>query len=124
MRAAVIRLTPNDAGIFLPFRRQMLSEAPWAFASSLEDDFALDIANVQKSLAEPDNAILAIKASDKADALSAAAGIFRIKEPQVLPQGKALGRLCGRSSSQSGFGSSGNGSGDRLSQRLDGCRVR
>lgn len=91
MTTAIIRLTPKDAGRFLPLRKQMLIEAPWAFSATVEDDFALDLANVQRSLAEPSNVIVAAEAPDASGALIASAGIFRMKSPKFSHRAKLWG---------------------------------
>ena len=42
-------LTPADAHAYIAIRREMLVEAPWAFASSPEDDSALDPAAIAEA---------------------------------------------------------------------------
>lgn len=59
----------------------MLHDAPWAFASSPEEDRALDPDHVSEFLAENENAVVAIEATDGTQELIAAAGIFR--KPQL-----------------------------------------
>ncbi len=50
-------LTPADAPAYIAIRREMLVEAPWAFASSPEDDSALDPAEFVARVARPGQAI-------------------------------------------------------------------
>jgi ribosomal protein S18 acetylase RimI-like enzyme len=86
--APVVRLSPSDAERFARFRERMLREAPWAFAATPEDDVALDPAYLGKSLAESENAILAI---EEAGTLVASAGIVRMKSPKFAHRAKLWG---------------------------------
>src|SRR5262245_20676931 len=88
MSAAVIRLTPNDAERFALLRRRMLADSPWAFASTPEDDDALDPAHMRKVLGEQENAIFAVEA---VETLIATAGIFRMKRPKFAHRAKLWG---------------------------------
>ncbi len=51
-------LTPTDADAYIAIRREMLVEAPWAFASSPEDDSALDPAEFEARVTRPGQAIV------------------------------------------------------------------
>src|SRR5688572_18244516 len=88
MLATVIRLTPNDAERFVLLRMWMLTESPWAFASTPEDDDALDLAHVRTVLGQNENAIVAV---ESVETLIAAAGIFRMKSPKFAHRAKLWG---------------------------------
>jgi ribosomal protein S18 acetylase RimI-like enzyme len=111
--AAVIRLRPSDAPRYVPLRREMLEDSPWAFGATLADDKGLDVATVARRLADPENAIFAIEGprvdeqSEDAPRLIAAVGILRLKPAKfahrariwgvfVSPshRGRGLGRLA------------------------------
>jgi ribosomal protein S18 acetylase RimI-like enzyme len=98
------RLGPRDAERYARLRLCMLADAPWAFAASPEDDFAIDLARLTDLLREEQNAIVAIEA-DGSSELVAAAGIMRMKRTKsshrarlwgvfVAPQcrGRGMGR--------------------------------
>lgn len=99
-----IRLAPADAERYVRLRLRMLQDAPWAFAASPEDDVALDVAHVTEALAEDDNALLAVEATDTTarsgtaltDAsrppdLIAAAGVMREKRRKFAHRAKIWG---------------------------------
>ncbi|MFM9995753.1 MAG: N-acetyltransferase family protein [Phycisphaerales bacterium] len=50
---AVRPLTPADAAAYVALRREMLDDAPWAFAASPGDDAALDAPGVAARLGDP-----------------------------------------------------------------------
>lgn len=86
-----IRLTPSDAKRYAVFRKRMLTEAPWAFAATVEDDLALDLQFLEKALGEKENAILAIEATEPTGSLVASAGIFRMKNQTFSNRAKLWG---------------------------------
>lgn len=51
-------LTGQDAGAYAALRREMLADAPWAFAGSLDDDPSCHEGHVRGQLALPENVIL------------------------------------------------------------------
>lgn len=71
------RLTPDDADRYRALRREMLLDAPWAFASAPGDDRAESPDWVRQRLGEDDNAIYAVDDADPGAALLACAGIVR-----------------------------------------------
>ena len=71
MRITPIRLAPKDAERYVALRKQMLADSPWAFSANPDDDVALDSAFLHSTLAQPDNAIMAI-AGDKGHGLGRA----------------------------------------------------
>lgn len=79
---AVLRLTPADARAYCALRREMLTNTPWAFWSSPEDDRAATPEAVARTLGEPEHAILAVPAPVAAGdarpaAFLACAGVVR-----------------------------------------------
>lgn len=102
--AGPLRLTPTDAGRYARLRLRMLTESPWAFAASPEDDATLDRAHLTSLLAEDQNAIFACEAvpsmagsrpdveqgSDEQD-LVAAAGILRMKRVKFAHRARIWG---------------------------------
>ena len=91
MHHAPIRLTPKDADRYAALRRQMLADSPWAFSADPEDDVALDPAFLRSTLAQAENAILAIESADGEPSLVAAAGIYRVKNPKSAHRAKLWG---------------------------------
>lgn len=74
----VRRLALADAPAFVALRREMLADAPWAFAASPEDDQALNAADIGSRLAGGDAAGYAILgAFDDGGSLTASAGLMR-----------------------------------------------
>jgi ribosomal protein S18 acetylase RimI-like enzyme len=77
----------------------MLTESPWAFAASPDDDFALDQARLEVLLAEEENAILAVEATEwlgisagaPHDELLAAAGVVRMKQAKFTHRARLWG---------------------------------
>src|SRR5690606_5824131 len=88
MPIAVIRLTPSDAERFARFREEMLTDSPWAFASTLEDDDSLDLVHMRRVLGERENAIIAVEA---AETLVATAGILRMNSSKFSHRAKLWG---------------------------------
>lgn len=88
---APTRLAPGDAEAYLSFRRRMLSNAPWAFSATVDDDVALDLQFLRSALAEPENAILAVRDDDDPASLLASAGIVRMKSPKFSHRAKLWG---------------------------------
>jgi RimJ/RimL family protein N-acetyltransferase len=74
---AVLPLEPEDAERYARLRLRMLHAAPWAYASSPEEDEALDPARLAAVLADRERAILAVEAGGGDGPLVAAAGIAR-----------------------------------------------
>ena len=71
----VRRLRPEDALVYLPFRRAMLVDAPLAFGSSPEDDrHGSDPATLAASLEKPESVIVGAWQGDR---LVSAAGLAR-----------------------------------------------
>lgn len=68
-------LTPPDAEVYVSLRREMLADAPWAFAASVDDDDGLHPDRVRALVQRPDEAILGAFAPD--GTLLAVAGIGR-----------------------------------------------
>ena len=110
-------LTPRDAGAYIALRREMLDEAPWAFASSPGSDRMGDPADVASRLREQHFAIAGAFApaapvagqgagsGGSSEALVACAGIYRDMRPKLAHRahiwgvyvspghrGRALGR--------------------------------
>jgi ribosomal protein S18 acetylase RimI-like enzyme len=84
MPSTANRLLPADAARYARLRLRMLTEAPWAFSASPDDDVALDVARVADLLADEHNAIFAVAdpagdASSSEVELVAAAGVRRMK---------------------------------------------
>lgn len=75
----------------MAFRRRMLTEAPWAFASTVDDDVALDPEHVRTSLADPENAVVAVEGPSGSGVLIATAGIFRMKSKKFAHRSKLWG---------------------------------
>lgn len=91
---AVIRpLTPADAAAYMALRREMLEDAPWAFAASPETDVALDPESLAEILAgEPGRAIIgAIDPRGDGHDLLAAAGIYRDRHPKMAHRARIWG---------------------------------
>jgi GNAT superfamily N-acetyltransferase len=94
-----IRLTAADAERFAQFRLRMLTESPWAFAASPDDDHAVDITELTALLSDPESAILAVESLDarvadsggNAPALVAAAGITRMKRRKFAHRARIWG---------------------------------
>jgi len=77
---SVIRpLQPDDADAYVVLRRTMLTEAPWAFASSPEFDRGCNADQVRESVSRPGSAILG--AFDGVD-LIGSAGLVRDEKPK------------------------------------------
>lgn len=68
-------LTPDDADAYGALRREMLENAPWAFASSIDEDAGIDQTKMAIRLAEPGQAI--VGAFDNSGRLVGAAGLVR-----------------------------------------------
>lgn len=117
MSAAVIRLIPNDAERFALLRKRMLTESPWAFASTPEDDDALDHAHLRSILGEDRNAIVAVEG---VDALIAAAGIFRMKSPKFTHRAKLWGVFVEPGHRGCGLGRAVVGAAVELAKRWEG----
>ncbi len=91
---AVIRpLTPADAAAYMALRREMLDDAPWAFAASPETDRALDPESLAEILAgEPGQAIVgAFDPDGGGHDLLAAAGIYRDHHPKMAHRARIWG---------------------------------
>jgi RimJ/RimL family protein N-acetyltransferase len=80
------RLRPDDAARYASFRLRMLTDAPWAFSASPEDDPALDSTGLVQLFQEAESAVFAVEApaydgalAGPGRALVAAAGIMRMK---------------------------------------------
>jgi ribosomal protein S18 acetylase RimI-like enzyme len=101
MAVTVIRLTSDDAERYALVRRRMLTESPWAFASTPGDDVALDLAHLRSMLGEKENAIVAVEA---VHALIATAGIFRMKSPKFAHRAKLWGVFVDASHRRRGLG--------------------
>ena len=86
-----LQLGPSDAELYQTFRRQMLNDAPWAFTATPDDDVALDLEFLRSALADPENAILAIKGGGSSGSLLASAGIYRVKNPKFSHRAKLWG---------------------------------
>ncbi len=84
-------LAPSDAEIYQAFRRLMLNDSPWAFTATEHDDIALDLEFLRSALADPENAILAIKGGDGSESLLASAGIYRMRNPKFSHRAKLWG---------------------------------
>lgn len=56
-----IRLAPSDAPRYVRLRLRMLLDAPWAFGASPGNDKGLDIAHLEKALADDAYAIFAME---------------------------------------------------------------
>ena len=91
MRITPIRLAPKDAERYVAFRQQMLADSPCAFSANPDDDVALDSAFLCSTLAQPDNAIMAIAGDKDSSSLVAAAGIYRVKNPKFSHRAKLWG---------------------------------
>lgn len=115
MSADPVRLTPADAGRYARFRLRMLHDSPWAFASSPEDDMAVEVPRVAALLGERENAVLAIaaaspvgdgeRAASDADAeLVAAAGIMRNKRIKFTHRALLWGVFVDPASRGRGYG--------------------
>jgi hypothetical protein len=87
MHLNFIRRKPSDAERYAKLRREMLSEAPWAFTATPEDDLSLDLAHLRSSLGESEHTILAVEAAAPPAPLIAAAGGYRMKNPRTKIQG-------------------------------------
>lgn len=72
-------LTPADAPLYAALRREMLIEAPWAFAAVPDDDRGGDLAGVAASLASPGYAIAGVRDSQR---LVSTAVLIRGKNPK------------------------------------------
>jgi hypothetical protein len=72
-------LTPEDAPAYVALRRQMLLDAPWAFASTPENDRGSDVAKVAASLGGPG---YAIAGAFGGAGLASVAVAFREKNPK------------------------------------------
>jgi ribosomal protein S18 acetylase RimI-like enzyme len=83
-------LTPADASRYARLRLRMLTEAPWAFAASPEDDVALDPARLATYLAEEESAIFAVEACSDQE-LVAAASIMRMKQLKFAHRARLWG---------------------------------
>lgn len=90
-RNAVIRLNPSDAERYVVLRKRMLTETPWAFSSTPEDDLALDLQHLRRTLGDEENVILAVEATESSGWLTAVAGIFRMKSPKFSHRAKLWG---------------------------------
>ena len=91
MAADIIRLTPSDAERYGTLRRKMLVDSPWAFSSIPEDDFAQDVDNLRRLLAQPQYEILAAAGASDDSVLVAAAGIYRMSSPKFAHRAKLWG---------------------------------
>lgn len=91
MRVTPIRLAPIDADRYVALRKQMLADSPWAFSASPDDDVALDSAFLRTTLAQPDNAIVAVESDEDPTSLIAAAGIYRVRNPKFSHRAKLWG---------------------------------
>jgi ribosomal protein S18 acetylase RimI-like enzyme len=78
-------LTPLDADAYTTIRREMLADAPWAFAASPESDIALKPGHLAASLAEDGFAIIGAFATapDAPGPLLAVAGAHRNRHPKL-----------------------------------------
>lgn len=70
------QLAPPDAPAYIALRREMLADAPWAFASGLDDDEALKVSVVEERVSRPGQAILGALAGHPASGLLGAAGLY------------------------------------------------
>ena len=88
-----IRLSSSDAARYARLRLRMLLDAPWAFGASPENDKGLDIAHLEKALADDAYAIFAMELPPLAGAVAphgehekpdliASAGIMRSTWPK------------------------------------------
>ena len=91
MRSTPIRLAPKDADRYIAFRKQMLADSPWAFSANPDDDVALESEFLNSTLAQSDNAIMAIAGDKDSSSLVAAAGIYRVKNPKFSHRAKLWG---------------------------------
>ncbi|MBX3385169.1 MAG: GNAT family N-acetyltransferase [Phycisphaeraceae bacterium] len=79
--ATVVRLGLKDADAFMDLRRSSLTESPWAFASSPEDDRMRDVENVRKSLSEREQATFGVREVGGGGRILAVGGVMR--EPRL-----------------------------------------
>lgn len=68
-------LTPDEATLYVPLRREMLADAPWAFLADPDDDRGSSVEHVRESLRGRDYGIAG--AFDGAGRLVACAGVVR-----------------------------------------------
>jgi len=95
-------LSPHDAGAYVELRREMLTDSPWAFASSPGSDRMSDPGAVASRLCEPyfaiaggfaandepgagpgDGPSIGAAASDASARLVASAGVYRDTHPKL-----------------------------------------
>src|ERR1043166_5376350 len=82
-------LMREDVGAYVELRREMLSDAPWAFSSSEGDDVGLDAEFVAASLADGRQAI--VGAFDDGGRLVGAAGLFKQKHTKMSHRARVWG---------------------------------
>jgi len=88
-REVVVRdLSPGEAGAYVRLRREMLAEAPWAFASSEQDDVGCDEAFLVARLGERGQAIVGAFAGAE---LVGAAGLFLAKHRKMAHRARVWG---------------------------------
>jgi RimJ/RimL family protein N-acetyltransferase len=98
------RLTEVDVPAYLALRREMLADAPWAFASSPEDDHALAPDNLARAVASADQAI--VGAFGDAGALVGAAGLYRDPHRKMAHRARIWGVYITPSARGRGLGAS------------------
>lgn len=82
-------LTPDDARACAALRREMLADAPWAFAASENSDPGVDVDAVAKRLADPSHAT--IGAFDSSGKLLGVASIRRDPHAKMAHRAKVWG---------------------------------
>jgi hypothetical protein len=78
MDTVPFRLKPCDAERYAHMRLRMLEDAPWAYASTPEEDAALNSPRFAETLAREQSAIVAVEAGGGTHQLIASAGIVRV----------------------------------------------
>lgn len=82
-------LTPSDAAACVALRREMLADAPWAFAASENADPGVDVDAVTKRLADPAHA--SIGAWDATGRLLGVASLRREHHAKMAHRAKVWG---------------------------------
>jgi len=109
-----IRLSSSDAPRYARLRLRMLLDAPWAFGASPENDKGLDIAHLEKALADDAYAIFAMELPPLAGVASrgehekpeliAVAGIVRQTSPKYHHRASIWGVFVEPAHRGQGFG--------------------
>lgn len=97
-------LTEADLPAFIALRQMALTESPWAFGSTPEDDVGSDIEHMTKSMAKDEFKIIGVDHPEDASRLVAITGIYRVWRKKRQHRASIWGVYCDVNHRGNGYG--------------------